>query len=120
MEKKICALLLSACMLAISAAPAFAFEQADVTAAATEEEIARQERIQEAERYAYLDFDSASPEMQEKILAARKVIIYSADGWCADDTQMIIIRADGTIEEVPKFSELFPSDWDLPVAELSS
>lgn len=32
---------------------------------------------------------------------------------------MIIIRADGTIEEVPKFSELFPSDWDLPVDDYS-
>lgn len=120
MKKKIGAALLSACMLAVSAMPAFALEQTDAMAAEmTEEDIARQERIQEAERYAYLDLDSASPEMQEKILSARKVIIFSADGWCADDTQMIIIRADGTIEEVPKFSELFPSDWDLPVDDYS-
>ena len=67
MKKKIGAALLSACMLAVSARPAFALEQTDATAAEmTEEDIARQERIQEAERYAYLDLDSASPEMQEK------------------------------------------------------
>lgn len=76
----------------------------------------QQEALEEAEKIAYLDLESASPEMKEKILSARNQIIFSqtwvADGFCAYVTD----SEDTVIAVVPCFSELFP-DWDIPVDE---
>lgn len=71
--------------------------------------------IADAMEYAYRDLDSASEDEQALILEARNTIIYSVS-WVADGYEMEIIDADGTVEEVPSFSELFP-DWDIPTVE---
>jgi hypothetical protein len=70
--------------------------------------------IAEAEKYAYLDIESASDELREKILSSRNVIIFSKT-WVADG---VGIGGTGSIysdevEVAPYFSELFPG-WDIP------
>ena len=68
----------------------------------------------EAEQYAWLDLDTASPELREKILDARDVIIRSTE-WVADGYSMYVgdVRTGEIIREIPKFSEVFPG-WDPP------
>lgn len=68
----------------------------------------------EAEQYAWLDLDTASPELREKILDARDVIIHSTE-WVADGYSMYVedVRTGELIREIPKFSEVFPG-WDPP------
>lgn len=68
---------------------------------------------EEVNTYAYMDIESASKELKSTILAARSVIIYNCN-WVADEITGQITRNDGTIEVLPKFHELFPSDWDIP------
>ena len=69
---------------------------------------------EEAQEFAYLDPENASPEMREKILSARNAIIYDTD-WVADGFEMRVEDRDGNvIQRLPHFSELFPN-WDLPV-----
>lgn len=63
------------------------------------------------EEFAYLDYSSADSDMKELILEARRNIVYGNTSWSVDG-QASIIRADGTEEKVPKFSELYPN-WDL-------
>lgn len=63
---------------------------------------------------AYSDLESADPETQEKILAARRVIIFQYS-WQSDDG--LGFMYDPTTKEfsfTPRFSDLFPG-WDLPV-----
>lgn len=62
---------------------------------------------------AYMDLEEATPAMQEKILEARNDIIFH-NSWVVDGHNAYCERADGTIEVLPKFSELFPG-WDVPV-----
>jgi hypothetical protein len=90
----------------------------ELTAAQVEEEAARKAArnaaIAEAEKYAYLDIESASDELREKILSSRNIIIFSKD-WVADG---VGIGGTGSIysdevEVAPYFSELFPG-WDIP------
>lgn len=72
--------------------------------------------LEEAEEIAYLDLESASPEMKEKILSARNQIIDS-QCWAADGFTLELNDEQGNvIGTVPYFSELFPG-WDLPVDE---
>lgn len=78
-------------------------------------ELQNEARVKAAEEVAYMDMDSASAEMQERILEAREVIIESKS-WVADGWTTTITRADGTVENVPTFSECFPG-WDMPVCE---
>lgn len=66
---------------------------------------------------AYLELNSASPELQEKILAARQQIIYKAN-WRANE-DVYITWFDGKEKiwaELPTFDELFP-DWEIPVIQ---
>ena len=58
------------------------------------------------EEIAHLDIGVASRSLQEKIIQARDVIIFSTSSWVADE------YADD-FPDTPKFSDLFPS-WDLP------
>ncbi len=76
-----------------------------------------QEALTKAEQYAYLDLDSASPSMQQKILDARNTIIFSKD-WVADGYEADVedVSTGEVLETLPSFSELFPG-WDLPVDE---
>lgn len=65
---------------------------------------------------AYADFERATPAQQEKILAARNEVIFSAEGWYDDQGGVYAVNVNEeskTYQEVPKFSELFP-DWDVP------
>ncbi len=69
---------------------------------------------EQAQDFASLDPENASPEMREKILSARNTIIFSTD-WVADGFEMRVEDRDGNvIQRLPHFSELFPG-WDLPV-----
>lgn len=66
------------------------------------------------EDYAYMDIETAPASMKDAILEARTEIIYS-ESWSVDGTAYITYQ-DGTIEVLPKFSDLFP-DWDVPTAD---
>lgn len=78
-----------------------------------------EEPLERAQQYAYMDLEAASPEMKEKILEARKEIIYS-QSWVADGYTMTVEDGEtGEIRNIPTFSELFP-DWEIPIVEFSS
>lgn len=64
------------------------------------------QELSSAAKYAYMNLDTASEPMKEKILSARNTIILS-EGWTVDG-KGYISHADGTIEVLPKFSDLFP------------
>lgn len=64
---------------------------------------------------AYMDIEKASPSQREAILAARRQIVYGDQAWTVDGAAAVL-HADGTIEYLPEFSDLWP-DWDL--AEIS-
>lgn len=81
-----------------------------------EYEAAHEAALKEANKFAYLDIESASPELKQKILDARSTIIYSSS-WVADDVFGWKWDKDGVTEELPKFSEIFP-DWDMPVVDI--
>ena len=73
----------------------------------------------EAEQYAYLDIDSASPELKEKILDARDAIIFSKN-WVADGYEAFVTNEnDEVVEILPEFSTVFPG-WDLPKDDVAS
>lgn len=66
---------------------------------------------------AYLNADLATPEMKEKILNARREIVYSYS-WSNDLVDGVCLGykvnlADQTFQIQPKFSELFPG-WEVP------
>lgn len=65
------------------------------------------------EAYAYLDYDSASDELKDKILTARCGIVYSNNARWTVNGQASILNADGTTTELPEFSSIYPSDWNL-------
>lgn len=97
----------------------FCMSATAMAAAPTQEldsvEIPNEARIEAAKEVAYMDVNSASAEMQERILEAREVIIESKS-WVANGWNATITHADGTVEEIPTFAELFPG-WDMPVCE---
>ena len=65
--------------------------------------------------YAYLDLDTAAPELAPVILKARNIIIFR-ESWVADGIQGYVHDSDGNlVEVVPQFSELFPEEWSVPV-----
>ena len=88
---------------------------AHVAPESTEENNAEVMSLDEAKEYAYLDYESATEEMKEKILEARNVIIFSSD-WVADGYSGSIqnVETGEIVKELPAFSELFPG-WDMPV-----
>lgn len=76
----------------------------------------------EAQRYAYMDLESAPEHLKEKILAAREEMIYrycpgwSANGWeCA----VIDLETGEVIRRLPDFYDLFPKDWEIPKEEVN-
>lgn len=107
--KKLIALFVSTLLLATSLTGLAAG-----TSASTQDTEAK-EALTKAEQYAYLDLDSATPSMQQKILDARNAIIFSKD-WVADGYEAYVedVSTGEVLETLPSFSELFP-DWDLPV-----
>ena len=79
------------------------------------DEVLKEEDVQQL---AEMPLDTATPEMKEKILAARNEIIFG-QSWAADGVELYVERRDGTVEKVPEFSELFPG-WEVPVIDSSS
>ena len=71
-------------------------------------------QLEEARKIAYQELEGASAEMRAKILEARELIINNTS-WVADGYAGGYVAPDGTMEELPHFSELFPG-WDLPEA----
>lgn len=65
------------------------------------------------EQLAYCELESAPVEVHADILSARDVIIHRTS-WTVNG-QVALCNEDGTIEELPEFSELFPG-WDVPAA----
>lgn len=88
-----------------------------VVAFAANTEAAYDEQLQKENAIAYLDLDDASPEMQEKILEARREIIFNTE-WVADGHFGYIqnMETGEIVREVPEFSEVFPG-WDAPIIE---
>ena len=78
-------------------------------------ELQNEAGIEAAKEIAYMDMDSASVEMQERILEAREIIIKS-ESWVANGWTTTVTHADGTVEHVPTFSECFPGR-DIPTCE---
>ena len=84
-------------------------------------EVALSNEVMAAAEYAYMDIDSATPVMQEKILDARNTIIYS-QSWtnlaeCDGVTVKAIDIKTNTTYDLPDFYDLFPADWDVPCAD---
>ena len=104
--KKLCTLFLVLALLVSVSAP--------LSAAAPEEAVVISD-LETAAAYAYLDLETASPELADTILAARNTIIYHST-WVADGykAQIVDVATGEVLEEVPTFSELFPG-WDIPV-----
>lgn len=99
--KKFLSVLCAACMILAVSAPAFADYQQD--------DIAR--------GIAYMDLESAPVEMRDDILEARAQIIFGDQAWTVDGV-VSIINGDGSIQELPEFSELFPG-WEIPDANVT-
>ena len=109
----ICVLIATWLCIPVSAECQILLPASDTSGANTESQL----DWQEAQDFAYLDPENASPEMREKILSARNTIIFSTD-WVADGFEMRVEDRDGNvIQRLPHFSELFPG-WDLPVYDM--
>lgn len=91
-----------------------------VSASNLEQDIARYSAMTD-EELAYCDIDEVPTALHERVLEARKPIIYSYS-WVADEYSMRIEDAltGEVIEVVPSFSELFPEDWDLPKVDIET
>lgn len=70
--------------------------------------------LEEAEVYAWLDYETSSPEMKEKISKARSVVAFHSD-WVSDGYFACVLNVETgeTEATLPTFSDLFPG-WDFP------
>lgn len=68
------------------------------------------------EYYAYMQIESAVPELIPVILETRRRIIYQdGAGWVDDHIDGCIRDSNGVIIEIlPHFHEVFPIDWEIP------
>lgn len=112
--KKFLSMTMTLIMLMALAVPAFAVDKESDSNSEAE---VQEEILESASEFAYLDADKATPELKEKILEARKEIIYNTD-WVADGYVGCIrnIKTGKLIKELPEFSEVFPG-WDVPIEE---
>ena len=70
--------------------------------------------LEDLEYYAYMNLDEAKSEIKPVIQEARNRIIFNTS-WVADEINGRIRDEDGNIiEKLPHFSDLFPSDWEIP------
>ena len=68
--------------------------------------------------YIDMDITEAQKSIEDKILEARKEIIYN-NNWIADGFEGYIgDTRTGAKEKLPTFSELFP-DWDIPIEKVT-
>ncbi len=89
----------------------------DVTVENPEVSLSAIDVDEETKALAYSDLESATPEMQAKIRAAREEIIY-ASGWTACDsvsTFLLDLRTK-EVSILPRFQDLFPG-WEVPGPE---
>jgi len=64
--------------------------------------------------YAYMEIESADPQIKPIIVEARNRIIYNTS-WVDDDLNGWVTDEFGNvIAIVPHFSEVFPDDWEIP------
>lgn len=71
---------------------------------------------EDIQHYAYLDLDEAEESIRPVILQARNIIVHR-QSWVADGVSGQILRSNGSIkQELPEFHDLFPPDWEIPVA----
>ena len=110
--KKFLSMTMTLIMLMALAVPAFAVDKESDSNSEAE---VQEEILESASEFAYLDADKATPELKEKILEARKEIIYNTE-WGADGYVGCIrnIKTGKLIKELPEFSEVFPG-WDVPI-----
>ena len=68
------------------------------------------------EYYAYMQIETAEPELIPVILEARRRIIYQDEaGWVDDHIDGCIRDSDGVVIEIlPHFHKVFPGDWEIP------
>jgi len=65
--------------------------------------------------YAYMDLNTTDESLKSKVLQARNIVIYNSS-WVADGVNGYIEdKKTGTKRELPHFSEVFPSDWEMPI-----
>ena len=64
------------------------------------------------EEVAFLEVDGLHSAAREVVLLARYSFVFGNDVAWTVDGQMEIVNADGTVQELPEFSALFPN-WDL-------
>ena len=101
--KKVFSIIMSFLMICSLTIPAMAVE-ANV-----------QQEWTNVESIAYMSLDNVDVETQSQILQARNEIIFNTS-WVADDVNGRIVDVNGNvIETLPHFSEVFPSDWEIPV-----
>lgn len=121
----------SAVAIVLGCAPAFAAEtpvqakkDASLSKAWSNTEAVRSSEVMAAAEYAYMDIDSATPAMQEKILDARNTIIFS-QSWtnlAEHDgvTAGVIDFNSNTTQELPDFHDIFPADWEVPSVSVAN
>lgn len=102
MKKRILAGMLSFALMFTMATPGFA---AEITTSLYQKEL---------KDLAYMDIETADPALESKILEARNEIVLNTS-WVADGIRGYIVDKNNNIlREVPKFHDIFPSDWDIP------
>lgn len=102
--KKIISLILTAACLSTMVTASFAASiSADFTHSADNDAITA---------IAYRDVGTAETiEEYYSILSARNILIYGGQSWTIDGA-VKVFNADGSVEELPDFYDLFPSDWE--------
>ena len=104
MKKKIMSLVLAAAMV-MSLGAGF-------SAGAVAVEPALNVSAMSVSELAHLDTKSASPALKDAILNARCEIVYAPDAGWSLNGDVSVTHADGTVEVLPKFSDLYPG-WNL-------
>lgn len=94
-SKKLLSVLCAACMILAMAVPALAATAEPPT----------------VEEYAQMSLEGASPELVEIILDSRWELVYGHQAWTVNGA-VSIQHEDGTVEQLPEFSDLFPG-WNL-------
>ena len=113
--KKLLSIALATAMCMAMSISAFAVEPQDFS---VYQELS-EEQIEQLGQIAYMSLDGQSEAMQAKIVKARNAIIFN-NSWVSDEAIGYVKDVDGNIiEELPKFSELFPEDWEVPSMESS-
>ena len=83
-------------------------------------EIVDGEVTEETRAIAYQDISrQRSTAAKDEILKAREEVAHT-ESWVADgaEAQVVDMRTGEVLEELPEFHDIFPEDWDIPVADV--